>query len=157
MNTKKLFPGALLLVTAVLCMAPAGSQPEQISATQPDWDTQSQEFLIGLAADASKASTWERQGYVVRTTVGIQVDDSLILVGPQEDRLRVATSRAARADGMVPLEPQRISWSRVGQCVTGTFRVSVISQLVAPNGRLIGDPATADENVEIKPLPDLVD
>lgn len=129
-------------VLAVVSLAPASDQPEQISAAQPIWDTAKQELdvqvsvkrsMIHPAPGCSDCAIRTVAAWVNATVVH---DETSIVIAPAGGPVALTPRPGVvlPEQGFVEVAPISIPWDRDGGRVRGVAEVEVTVELVRSDG-----------------------
>lgn len=132
----------LVGVLAVVSLAPASDQPEQISAAEPVWDTAKQELDVQISVKRSmidpspSCSDCEIRTVAALVSVTVVYDESSIVIAPAGGpvALRQRPGVILPERGFVEVAPISISWDRDDGRVRGAAEVEVTVELVRSDG-----------------------
>jgi hypothetical protein len=115
-------------------MAPAGSQPEQLSNIQPDWDAATRSFNVTLLIRASLANA---ASFRVETTLTVRDSEGKVLCVSDSYITPVEARDTSTGNEYVPLATLNIPCDP-GDTVSGTtVLVEIRQKLLNPTGKPI--------------------
>jgi hypothetical protein len=131
----------VVLLLALVALAPASDKPEQISAVQVEWNAGSQGFDVDIAVKRSMllpgggCSSCAGPEVRINAMVEVQQDGAIPVVSALDYPMPSPRSDPAVPErGFVPVAPIRIPWDRNSGQVTGDAIVPVVLELVGIDG-----------------------
>jgi hypothetical protein len=128
----------VVLLLALVALAPSNDKPEQISALQVEWNAGTQEFVVNIAVKRSMllpgggCSSCAGPEVRINATVEVQQDGAILVVSALDYPMPSPRSDPAFPEGgFVPVAPIRIPWDRQ---VTGEALVTLDLELVRSDG-----------------------